>query len=60
MVSHQKLNEWVNEIAQMTQPDNIHWCDGSQEEYDRLTQECVEQGSFFRLDEEKRPNTNHN
>lgn len=41
----------------MCQPDQIHWCDGSQEEYDKLCQEMVESGTFIRLNEEKRPNS---
>src|SRR3978361_1567078 len=36
--TNQKLVEWVDEIAQLTQPDDIHWCDGSAEEYDALCQ----------------------
>ena len=55
MTENQKLKDWVQEMADMCQPDQIHWCDGSQEEYDRLCEEAVAQGSFIKLNEEKRP-----
>jgi phosphoenolpyruvate carboxykinase (GTP) len=48
---------WVEEVAQLTQPDRIHWCDGSAEEYDRLCQQLVDAGTFTRLSEAKRPNS---
>src|SRR6187431_548619 len=54
---HAKLISWVNEIAELTQPDSIHWCDGSAEEYDRLAQELVDAGTFERLSDAKRPNS---
>jgi phosphoenolpyruvate carboxykinase (GTP) len=54
---HAKLLEWVEEIAEQTQPAAIHWCDGSAEEYDRLCQELVDAGTFERLSEAKRPNS---
>ncbi|MBQ7501238.1 phosphoenolpyruvate carboxykinase (GTP) [bacterium] len=54
---NQKLVAWVEKIAQLCTPDKIHWCDGSQEEYDRLCQEMVESGTFIRLNPEKRPNS---
>ncbi len=52
-----KLREWVERWAAVLQPDAIHWCDGSAEEYDRLAQELVDSGTFRRLDEAKRPNS---
>ena len=52
-----RLQAWVAEWAEIFQPDAIEWCDGSEEEWDRLTDLLVEQGSFTRLDESKRPNS---
>ena len=46
-----KLLAWVDEAASLCKPDHIHWCDGSQEEYDRLCQEMVESGTFIKLNE---------
>jgi len=52
-----KLIAWVDEVAALTQPDSIHWCDGSAEEYERLAQGLVDSGTFTRLSEAKRPNS---
>jgi phosphoenolpyruvate carboxykinase (GTP) len=52
-----KLAAWVDEIAALTEPDSIHWCDGSADEYDRLAQQLVDAGTFVRLSEAKRPNS---
>jgi phosphoenolpyruvate carboxykinase (GTP) len=55
--THAKLLDWVGEIANLTQPDAIHWCDGSAEEYDSLAQALIEAGTFERLSDAKRPNS---
>jgi phosphoenolpyruvate carboxykinase (GTP) len=55
--SHKKLIAWVEEIAQLTTPDRIHWCDGSDQEYDELCQLLVDQGTLTRLSATKRPNS---
>jgi phosphoenolpyruvate carboxykinase (GTP) len=52
-----KLINWVNEVAALTKPNAIHWCDGSAEEYDQLCQLLVDQGIFTKLSEAKRPNS---
>jgi phosphoenolpyruvate carboxykinase (GTP) len=55
--TNKKLHDWVDEIAALCQPDRIHWCDGSADEYDRLAQELVDAGTFERLSDAKRPNS---
>jgi len=55
--SHSKLLEWVDDLAALTQPDRVEWCDGSAEEYDRLCQLLVDQGTFTKLSDAKRPNS---
>jgi phosphoenolpyruvate carboxykinase (GTP) len=52
-----KAREWVRDMAALCKPDSIHWCDGSQAEYDRLCDEMVKSGTFTRLNPEKRPNS---
>ena len=54
---HKKLISWVEEIAALTTPDRIHWCDGSDQEYDDLCQLLVEAGTFKRLSPTLRPNS---
>jgi phosphoenolpyruvate carboxykinase (GTP) len=54
-VVHAQLRRWVAETAELCQPDRIHWCDGSQEEYDHLCEQMVANGTFIRLNPERRP-----
>jgi phosphoenolpyruvate carboxykinase (GTP) len=56
-VTNERLRRWVSEVAQLCEPDAIHWCDGSQEEYDALCQQLVDAGTFIPLNPEKRPNS---
>ena len=55
--THQQLLAWVEQVAELVQPDDVHWCDGSADEYDRLCQGLVEAGTFDRLADAKRPNS---
>ncbi|HEX2410438.1 MAG TPA: phosphoenolpyruvate carboxykinase (GTP) [Solirubrobacteraceae bacterium] len=55
--SNQKLLSWVEEVAELAQPDAVHWCDGSAQEYDRIAQSLVDAGTFERLSDAKRPNS---
>jgi phosphoenolpyruvate carboxykinase (GTP) len=55
--THEKLLAWVDEVAELTQPDSIHWCDGSAEEYDDLCAALVKAGTFEKLSDAKRPSS---
>jgi len=55
MTKNQKLINWVNEWAALCQPDKVYWCDGSEEENQRLLDEMVASGAAIKLDEKKRP-----
>ncbi len=55
--NHKRLRAWVDEVAALTQPDEVHWCDGSAEEYDQLAQTLVDAGTFQKLSQDKRPNS---
>jgi phosphoenolpyruvate carboxykinase (GTP) len=54
---HPRLRAWVDEIAALTQPDRIHWFEGSDAEWDALTEQLVAAGTFVRLNEDKKPNS---
>jgi phosphoenolpyruvate carboxykinase (GTP) len=54
---NKRLLAWVQEVAELTTPDRIEWCDGSDAEWDRLTQELVASGTLTPLNSEKRPNS---
>jgi phosphoenolpyruvate carboxykinase (GTP) len=56
-VKNPKLIAWVGEMAALCKPETIYWCDGSQEEYDRLCQQLVDAGTFTKLNPAKRPNS---
>ncbi|MBC3808949.1 phosphoenolpyruvate carboxykinase (GTP) [Undibacterium seohonense] len=56
-VKHQKLINWVTEMVALTKPANVYWCDGTQEEYDRLCGQMVAAGTMKKLNEAKRPNS---
>jgi phosphoenolpyruvate carboxykinase (GTP) len=54
---NKKLLEWVEEVAALTKPERVEWCDGSEDEWNRLTQQLVDDGTFVRLNSDKRPNS---
>ncbi|MBI5483573.1 MAG: phosphoenolpyruvate carboxykinase (GTP) [Deltaproteobacteria bacterium] len=54
---NEQLTKWVEEVAALCEPESIHWCNGSQEEYDALCKQLVESGTFQKLNQEKRPNS---
>lgn len=54
---NQKLIHWVREITELCEPKEVHWCDGSQEEYDALCEKMLKSGTLQRLNPKKRPNS---
>ncbi|MEC8828869.1 MAG: phosphoenolpyruvate carboxykinase (GTP) [Actinomycetota bacterium] len=55
--TNNSLSDWVNNWAEILSPDSVHWCDGSQEEYDQFAKSMVEQGTLIPLEDAKRPNS---
>ncbi|MGI8578625.1 MAG: phosphoenolpyruvate carboxykinase (GTP) [Nocardioidaceae bacterium] len=55
--THSKLQAWVDQVAELTQPDRVHWCDGSEDEWSQLTSELVAAGTLVQLDPVKKPNS---
>ena len=56
-LQNEKLKAWVNEVAALCEPDAIYWCDGSQEEYERLCAEMVKSGMLKKLNQQLRPDS---
>ena len=56
-VRHKKLRTWLQDMVELCKPDRVHFCDGSQDEYNRLCAELVQAGTFVKLNEAKRPNS---
>ncbi len=56
-VKNEKLISWIKETAELCKPDNIYWCDGSEEEYNSLCDQLVKSGTFIKLNPEKKPNS---
>src|SRR5829696_3658777 len=55
--THKRLVEWVDEAVALCEPEDVHWCDGSAEEYDGLCRALIDAGTFERLSDAKRPNS---
>ncbi len=55
--ANKQLIDWVEDVAQLTTPDRIYWCDGSEREYEELCQLLVDHGTFVKLADDKRPNS---
>ena len=57
--THQGILSWVSEVAELTLPDRVHWCTGSDEEWVELTDALVASGTFTRLNPDRKPNSFH-
>ncbi len=55
--THEGVHSWVQEVAELTKPDRVHWCTGSEEEWKQLTDALVASGTFTQLNPEKKPNS---
>lgn len=56
-MKHEQLETWIKEIVSLCEPESVHYCDGSQQEYDQMTQKMVEQGTFIPLNPKLRPHS---
>lgn len=57
MTKNKILLKWVEEMASVCKPEKIHWCDGTEEEYNKMAEDLVKNGTFIKLNEHKRPNS---
>ncbi|HOC25449.1 MAG TPA: phosphoenolpyruvate carboxykinase, partial [bacterium] len=57
MTSNIRLKQWVKEMVELCEPDQVHWCDGSQAEYDQICSILIQKGTFRRLNPDLRPNS---
>ena len=57
MTQHAALLAWIEEIRNLCQPESVRWCDGSEQEFEEIAQVLVQQGTFRKLNPEKRPNS---
>ena len=55
MTTNQELKAWVDQVAELTQPDNVRWCSGSKAEYQELAGQMIESGDFIELNQETHP-----
>jgi phosphoenolpyruvate carboxykinase (GTP) len=55
VTTHPELQAWIDQVAKLTQPDEVHWCDGSAEEYQQLTNKLLADGGFIELNQETHP-----
>jgi len=57
MANHKKLQDWVDQITDLCQPEKVYWCDGSKQEYDAMWELLINSGTAIKLNEDKRPNS---
>ena len=57
MTKNEKLIKWVDEMAELCSPDSVYWCNGTDEEYNKMASLLVNNGTFKKLNDEKRPNS---